>query len=628
MTRSINENTQVLVDDFGVDDTTIQNALEVRRQRGGALDTALFENGLSEDIIVSWMSRVLELPTTTYAEIREIPQELAQQFPRHVAETFRVFPIELSDAKAVLVCYQPLLERLSTQLRHRLDRELEFHVTSETGFHAGLEHLYGKPPRPRWASIIEGLEAKVQETQKAEEELEELGLNEVKEEPETPTEPSESRTTVAFWAIGERRGDELVISAMSTQSDENPTVVPSMSLPWLPVDTEPKSLSAEELNQSALGETLRFRAGDWIAYASEVADLSVYVFSVDGGLPEVEKLALDIALGRYRGSEDAAKQRASLDPEVKTVDEDATLISQLVVPQTFSEPVATEPDLGKVLGLLTSNNPDLWEEGMELIAQATQAAFEGFLRDNFPGSLHVDPLAEESENKPLKSYSGVLALVSNNPRRASEAVKGFLESNALVTRYFATQFFAEHAAELEFDLKLVARRLFDRERKIRRAALNCLGASRDKPDYNEVISIFEDRLKIPVPANQVATIHILGQLRELRGVTHVVNLCASNDPMVARAAQSFMALITGHHFGADIEAWKAWWVNHGHAPRSVWLVRALRSRDARLRQVAIDELSRLHQGKTFGFDPSARSPRREKSVRQWEELLEEEGLQA
>ena len=92
MTRSINENTQVLVDDFGVDDTTIQNALEVRRQRGGALDTALFENGLSEDIIVSWMSRVLELPTTTYAEIREIPQELAQQFPRHVAETFRVFP--------------------------------------------------------------------------------------------------------------------------------------------------------------------------------------------------------------------------------------------------------------------------------------------------------------------------------------------------------------------------------------------------------------------------------------------------------------------------------------------------------------------------------------------------------
>ena len=132
---------------------------------------------------------------------------------------FESFPIELSDAKAVLVCYQPLLERLSTQLRHRLDRELEFHVTSETGFHAGLEHLYGKPPRPRWASIIEGLEAKVQETQKAEEELEELGLNEVNEEPDTPTEPSESRTTIAFWAIGERRGDELVISAMSTQSE-------------------------------------------------------------------------------------------------------------------------------------------------------------------------------------------------------------------------------------------------------------------------------------------------------------------------------------------------------------------------------------------------------------------------
>ena len=154
------------------------------------------------------------------------------------------------------------------------------------------------------------LKQKFKKLKKAEEELEELGLNEVKEEPETPIEPSESRTTIAFWAIGERRGDELVISAMSTQSDENPTVVPSMSLPWLPVDTEPKSLSAEELNQSALGETLRFRAGDWIAYASEVADLSVYVFSVDGGLPEVEKLALDIALAAIA----AAKMQQSREP--------------------------------------------------------------------------------------------------------------------------------------------------------------------------------------------------------------------------------------------------------------------------------------------------------------------------
>ena len=43
---------------------------------------------------------------------------------------------------------------------------------------------------------------------------------------------------------------------------------------------------------------------------------------------------------------------------------------------------------------------------MELIASDTSGV-EGFLRDNFPGSLHVDPLAEDSENKPLKSYSGM-----------------------------------------------------------------------------------------------------------------------------------------------------------------------------------------------------------------------------
>ena len=51
MTRSINENTQVLVDDFGVDDTTIQNALEVRRQRGGALDTALLKMAQAKTLL-------------------------------------------------------------------------------------------------------------------------------------------------------------------------------------------------------------------------------------------------------------------------------------------------------------------------------------------------------------------------------------------------------------------------------------------------------------------------------------------------------------------------------------------------------------------------------------------------
>ena len=628
MTQSLSDHTQILIDDFGIDEALIQTALEARRQRGGALDTALQECGLREDTVLAWMSRVLELTAESYQGIRTIPQELSKQFPRHVAETFRVFPTQLETEKAVLICYQPLVERLKTQLQHRLERELEFKVTTETNFHAGLEHLYGKPPRPRWAAIIEKLEAEVQRAIEAEAELEELGLQDL----ETPKDEENSvithHHTVAFWAVGEKRGDEFVISSLSTEEVNAPCIVPLLSLPWLPADDAPVTVNADTLNNGPLGETFRFRAGDWITYQSTSAELPVYVLTIDGGLPEVEKLALDVALGRYKKPD--APQKETEDLEVEDIPSPRVgepVISQLVVPQGFvTDKPAPPVDLGKALGLLSSNNPDLWSEALELLDQASDSAFKDFVREHFPGQLQVDPLDESTASKPLDSYSGLTHLAFHRPQRAAPSLVAFLESNAINARYLATRIFAQRGSGIDFDLKLVARRLFDRERKIRRAAIECIERCRDKTDYGEIVGVFEERLKLPVPATQVATIHILGQLRELRGVTHIVNLCASEEVIVAKAAQSFMALITGHHFGADIEAWKAWWVNHGHLPRSVWLVRALRSRDARLRQVAIDELRRLHDGQDFGFEPGARSPKREKAVRLWEELLEDEGL--
>ena len=629
MTQSLNDHTQALIDDFGIDEVVVQNALEARRQRGGSLDTALLECGVREETVLAWMSTALNLSATHYASIRKIPQELAQEFPRHVAETFRVFPTEFESERAVLVCYQPLVDRLKTQLQHRLERELEFQVTTETNFHAGLEHLYGKPPRPRWATIIGELEAQVQESLNEQAELEELGLQEI-EETTSGSEASEPPVlpTVAFWAVGEKRGDEFVISSSSTDDLTTTTVVPLLALPWLPgTEDDSNEVSSETLNGGPLGETLRFRAGKWHAYQSSSSELAVYVIAIDGGLPEVEKLALDVALGRYRKPDTPQVLEEEALPRTVPEDNEATIISQLVVPQGFeAQPKKVETDFGKILGLLTSHNPELWAEALELLKDASDSELSHFIKEHFPGNVQVDPLDEQTPQKPLDTYSGVIHTCCHLGSRVTSALGSFLESNAVKTRYFATRIFAEHGKNFDFDLKLVARRLFDRERPIRRAALTCLERCRERAGYSEIIGVFEDRLKVPVSATQVATIHILGQLRELRGVTHIVNLCAADDVMVARAAQSFMALITGHHFGADIEAWKAWWVNHGHAPRSVWLVRALRSRDARLRQVAIDELRRLHDNQDFGFDPNARSPRREKAVRQWEELLEAEGL--
>ena len=77
-------------------------------------------------------------------------------------------------------------------------------------------------------------------------------------------------------------------------------VVPLLALPWLPKTEESTNeISSDTLNDGPLGETLRFRAGQWQVYQSSSSEVAVYVIAIDGGLPEVEKLALDVALGRY-----------------------------------------------------------------------------------------------------------------------------------------------------------------------------------------------------------------------------------------------------------------------------------------------------------------------------------------
>ena len=305
----------------------------------------------------------------------------------------------------------------------------------------------------------------------------------------------------------------------------------------------------------------------------------------------------------------------------------ATLISQLVVPPA-TEQIKAGPNLGQALGLLTSNNSELWKEAVESLRDLEETKLHGFLAEHFPGNILVDPLSDPEHSKPLAAYSGFVFLAIEFPFRSAAILGDLLESNDPTTRYFALRFFTETSTEVPIDLQRIARRLFDSKKTIRTEAIRCLQTRREDPSYQEVLEVFENRLLKPAPSTQVATIHLLGQLRELRGVNQIVNLCAAEHPILAKAAQSFMALMTGHHFGADIDAWKTWWLNHGHSARSVWLVRALRSRDTRLRQVAIDELKRLHQGEDFGFDPGARSPRREKSVRQWEQLLDDEGLNA
>src|SRR5205814_2370102 len=147
-------------------------------------------------------------------------------------------------------------------------------------------------------------------------------------------------------------------------------------------------------------------------------------------------------------------------------------------------------------------------------------------------------------------------------------------SNDRLRRFFAVYFL--YAVPYPPALELLARRLYDAEPRNRYLAADTLRNYRHLPGYRRILQGLRDHLKVPVFESQVATVQVLGQLRDPSAVPSLIPLVVSPRQALSRAALSALTVICTQSFGKDVTRWAEWWQTHFNKPRESWLHEGMR----------------------------------------------------
>jgi hypothetical protein len=237
------------------------------------------------------------------------------------------------------------------------------------------------------------------------------------------------------------------------------------------------------------------------------------------------------------------------------------------------------------------------------------------LRERFPGKIEFDPFGPNVKLPAFEKASGLTGLLAARGPASAPAVLPHLESDDRVKRLFAIYYLL--AVPYPQAIEALSRRLYDSEPRNRYLAVEGLRRYQNEPAYRRVLQGLRDQLKVPVYETQVATVQILGQLRDPSAVPALIPLVVSPQHVLATAAASTLAVICAQAFGADVAQWAEWWQIHYSRPRETWLLEGLRHSDPSIVRIAHAELLRL----TGQAGPSASSPTSvvdETTVRAWE----------
>jgi len=243
-----------------------------------------------------------------------------------------------------------------------------------------------------------------------------------------------------------------------------------------------------------------------------------------------------------------------------------------------------------LLDSLDAGEPQVWRSAIDKLL-LLGAGVNDDLRGRFPGKIGVSPFTPGLHLPPFSRCSGVTALIAARGPSAAELVLPFLESGDSAQRFFAIYYL--FAVPYPPAVELLARRLYDAEPRNRFLAADTLRVYRAEPAYRRIVQGLRDHLKVPVFEAQVATVQVLGQLREPSAVPSLIPLVVSPRQALARASSSALMVICGQTFGTDVTRWAEWWQSHFNKPREAWLQDGTRHADPNVRRVSARELDLL-----------------------------------
>jgi hypothetical protein len=263
---------------------------------------------------------------------------------------------------------------------------------------------------------------------------------------------------------------------------------------------------------------------------------------------------------------------------------------------------------------LEAQDPDIRRTAIERLV-ALGSAIDAELGARFPGRVTYNPLSLEAKLLPFRRSSGLLELLAARGASGASVIMPHLESSDPIKRFFAIYFL--HAVTYPPALGSLARRLYDTEPRNRYLAADALRMYSGEQGYGYIVQGLRDQLKVPIFESQVATVQVLGQLRDPNAVPSLIPLVVANRAELAGAAASALAVICGQAFGKDVARWAQWWQAHYNKPRAVWLLESLRHPSPAITQIAHNELV-LMSGRSVAFDPHAAQVHRDAGIRAWD----------
>lgn len=264
-------------------------------------------------------------------------------------------------------------------------------------------------------------------------------------------------------------------------------------------------------------------------------------------------------------------------------------------PAASVEVAGTKVDEGEILlDSLESNDPQVWKPAIDRLLQLGQA-YDAELEQRFPGNVQVDPFLAQTQLPRFQDCSGMTAYAAQRGPGAARVVLPSLESDNRNKRFFAIYFL--YSVFYPAGLELLARRLYDAEPRNRFLAADALRNYRREDAYQRIVQGLRDHLKVPVFEAQVATVQVLGQLRDPSAVPSLIPFVVSPRVALSRAATSALTVICGQSFGPEVASWAEWWQSHYNKPRESWLLEGMRHADEQIRQIASREFQMLNQHK-------------------------------
>ncbi|HVJ20681.1 MAG TPA: HEAT repeat domain-containing protein, partial [Polyangiaceae bacterium] len=243
----------------------------------------------------------------------------------------------------------------------------------------------------------------------------------------------------------------------------------------------------------------------------------------------------------------------------------------------------------------------------------------------FPGPLKPRSMRPGGEVPKASDSGPVLRMLKRLGHKSAPFVAVRTNDTDPGVRHWATLLLGELPAPES--VHAVARRFFDTDEDVRRAALTAAKMFLEHPEYGRVFvgefgSIAQDANK--GSGMRLAAIDALAELRHPLCVPELVHVLPLGPNEVTQAASRALCVVTRQDFGTDGAMWAEWWRANGGRHRIEWLIDSLTHDAQDIRRPAGEELKALTR-EYFGYYDDLPPRERERAQMRYREWWETRG---